>query len=200
MRLQLYFASGDSILRTDPISFSHRRKVTTQKSSFLVVFQPSLSFLCFRPKEYAQWSNGAWAGNTDHLYRKKRGETIKQEKRAGIFLANHRKTKTYLSPKLCQQRKEVKLYQDHPGPLISLLMYVESKGQCCRFFPHRFPPGTHRVPKIPTRSHRVPKVPTRPLLSLSCPPVLSHTARAFSTRCNFQCREKNCGKVVSSKH
>ena len=28
-----------------------------------------------RPKEYAQWSNGAWSGNTDHLYRKKRGKT-----------------------------------------------------------------------------------------------------------------------------
>lgn len=104
----------------------------------------------FRPKEYAQWSNGAWAGNTDHLYRKKRGKDIKQQNRTGIFGFEQKHIYKYLS----QERKEVKLYQDHLHPP-TMLKARDSVVVCS--LPDSQP--IHRVPQVPTQStgfHRFP--------------------------------------------
>ena len=104
----------------------------------------------FRPKEYAQWSNGAWAGNTDHLYRKKRGKDIKQQNRTGIFGFEQKHIYKYLS----QERKEVKLYQDHLHPPTMLKARGGVPSQVLTEF-HRFPPnpqgfiGSHSIHTVP---------------------------------------------------
>ena len=74
--------------------------------------------LCSRPKEYAQWSNGAWSGNTDHLYRKKRGKT-----------SNTKGWKLF---------RVAPLSSPPSPPLAWKLRWMDMEG-ICGLFPRRFP-------------------------------------------------------------
>lgn len=73
---------------------------------------PSVSLTEERPKEYAQWSNGAWAGNTDHLYRKKRdaedeGDWVVVKPRLAICDQDFIDCKDSRNKKACMIRKSL---------------------------------------------------------------------------------------------
>jgi len=71
---------------------------------------PSVSLTEERPKEYAQWSNGAWSSNTDHLYRKKRdaedeGDWVAVKPRLTICEENFIDCKDSRNRKACMIRR-----------------------------------------------------------------------------------------------
>jgi len=89
-----------------------RNQPSTPKEIQFYEPTPSVSLTEERPKEYAQWSNGAWAGNTDHLYRKKRdaedeGDWVVVKPRLAICEDNFMDCKDSRNRKACMIRKSL---------------------------------------------------------------------------------------------